>query len=271
MKYFNQYCKALLGFLLITVWAGYASAGVVGSQHDLTTAGAAQGGTANTDEVCVFCHTPHGSDVNAPVPLWNKVLGAPGTYTQYSSLQTPTFDGQEAPVGSVSLACLSCHDGTQAMDVVINLPGSGGHNPAGAEIDPIALGTMAGTPVPNLGTDLTDDHPISVQYGGGGALVTDPDGTFTGLLGDPDFNPPEKATVNTNPIWWVDSIVGTAGTREKTDMILYARNDLGTVQPFVECGSCHDPHNDTTKGATSVAFLRITNTASQICTACHTK
>lgn len=260
-----------LACIVILFWTGHAVAGVVGSQHDLTTGGNAQGSTANTDEVCVFCHTPHGSDTSAPVPLWNKVLGAPGSYTQYSTLQTPTFDSEEAPVGSVSLACLSCHDGTQAMDVVLNSPGSGGYNPAGSEIDPVAIGVMTGTPVPMLGTDLTNDHPISMQYGGGGPLATDADGPYTGVLGDPDFTAPQKATVNTNAIWWVDSPVGTAGTREKTDMILYARNDLGTVQPFVECGSCHDPHNDTTQGPTTVAFLRIANTASQICTTCHVK
>jgi hypothetical protein len=253
-------------------WTGIATAGVVGSQHDLTSAGTGQGGTGNTDQVCVFCHTPHGSDTAAPVPLWNKVLGAPGSYTQYSTLQTPSFDSQEAPVGSVSLACLSCHDGTQAMDVVVNVPGSGGYNAAGSEIDLGAIDAMTGTPVPNLGTDLTDDHPVSMQYGGGGPAATDADGTFTGTLGDSDFVPPVKATINTtSPIWWVDSPAGTAGTREKTDMILYARGDLGTVQPFVECGSCHDPHNDTTAGPNSVAFLRIDNTASQICTTCHVK
>ena len=270
MKIFSQHGKAWLGGAFLASFAGSVSAGVVGSQHDLTTGGNAQGQTANTDEVCVFCHTPHGSDVNAPVPLWNKVLGDPGSYTQYSSLQTPTFDSTEAPVGSVSLACLSCHDGSQAMDVVLNLPGSGGHSTAGQEIDTPAVAKMTGTPVPMLGTDLTDDHPISMQYGGGGPLAADADGVFTGSLGDPDFRAPVKATVN-GPIWWVDSPVGTALTREKTDMILYARDDLGTVQPFVECGSCHDPHNDLTSGPTTVAFLRIDNTASQICTTCHVK
>ncbi len=157
------------------------------------------------------------------------------------------------------------------MDVVLNLPGSGGFNAAGTAIDPLTSSVMTGTPVPVLGTDLTNDHPISMQYGGGGALATDPDGPFVGTLGDPDFVAPQKATVNTNPIWWVDSPAGIGGTREKTDMILYARNDLGTVQPFVECGSCHDPHNDTTAGPSSVSFLRINNTASQICTTCHVK
>ena len=34
-------------------------------------------------------------------------------------------------VGSVSLACLSCHDGAQAMDNLINAPGSGGYDVTG--------------------------------------------------------------------------------------------------------------------------------------------
>ena len=271
MKAITTRTKALLVCLCSVTWANTGYAGVVGSKHDLTTGGQGQTATAVTDEVCVFCHTPHGSDVNAPVPLWNKVLGAPGSYTQYSTLQTPTFDSTEAPVGSVSLACLSCHDGTQAMDVVLNLPGSGGHSVTGTVIDLTTSATMTGTPVPNLGVDLTNDHPISMQYGGGGPLASDPDGVFPGTLGDTDFVAPRKATVNTNPIWWVDSPAGTTGVREKTDMILYARNDLGTVQPFVECGSCHDPHNDLSAGPTSVSFLRINNTASQICTTCHVK
>lgn len=268
MKVVIRHWKACLGGAFLATCAGTVSAGVVNSQHDLTSAGTGQGGTPDTDEVCVFCHTPHGSDTAAPVPLWNKVLTPGAAYVQYSTLQTPSFDSTEAPVGSVSLACLSCHDGTQAMDVVINGPGSGNYNPLGSEIDGTAIGVMTGEPIPALGLDLTDDHPISMQYGGGGPLATDLDGTFAGTLGDLDFVAPEKDTVNTNPIWWVDSPVGTAGTREKTDMILYARNDLGTVQPFVECGSCHDPHNDTSAGT---AFLRIDNSASQICTTCHVK
>ncbi len=257
--------------------AGFSvQAQVVGSQHDLTTGGTGQGGTGNTDQVCVFCHTPHGSDTSAPVPLWNKVLGAPGSYTQYSTLATPSFDSAEAPVGSVSLACLSCHDGTQAMDVVINGPGSGNYNPAGSEIDPIGIGVMTGAPVPVLGTDLTNDHPISMQYGGGGVNTTThpADGTFAGTLNDPDFNMPERVTLNGQPIWWVDGPLGAAGDREKTDMLLYTRDEAtvpGGQQPFVECGSCHDPHNSSTQGAGSVAFLRVANTASQVCTACHTK
>jgi hypothetical protein len=247
-----------------------ASATVVGSFHDLSPL------TGNTDAVCVFCHTPHGGDTSfAAVPLWNKVLNAPGAYTRYSSLLLPTLDGAEAPVGSVSIACLSCHDGTQAMDVVINLPGSYGYNPAGTEIDVGAIGMMGSPPVRNLGTDLTNDHPISIQYAGGGCDDGDPDGTCPGPLGDPDFNFPEKTTINGNPVWWVDTSVGVAGVREKTDLPLYARSDVvGSVviEPTVECGSCHDPHDgQNTGGPGSVQFLRISNAGSEVCITCHIK
>lgn len=260
-----------LGIAFLLMFAGQISADIVGSKHDLTPGGTGQD-QSTTDQVCVFCHTPHGSATDAPVPLWNKVLGTPSSYTQYSTLQLPSFEAEEAPVGSVSLACLSCHDGTQAMDVVLNLPGSGGYNATGAEIDAGTVSNMTGTPIPNLGTDLTNDHPISMQYAAGGAVAADPDGTAPGPFGDADFTAPEKDTINTNPIWWVDSAPGTTAVREKTDMILYARNEFGVVEPFVECGSCHDPHNQASGGAADqVEFLRVANTASQICTACHIK
>ncbi|HSN51679.1 MAG TPA: hypothetical protein VLS87_04050, partial [Woeseiaceae bacterium] len=230
LRYIAQF--ALLGCLFAGSSA-YAQS-IVGSKHDFTITGSAQATTSATDQVCVFCHTPHGADITAPVPLWNKVLNSEQTrFTRYSTLATPTFDSLEAPVGSVSLACLSCHDGTQAMDVVLNQPGSGGYNPAGAQIDTGAIGQMAGTPVPTLGQDLSNDHPVSMQYGGGGADENDGDGLFAGTLGDPDFNKPVKATINQQSIWWVDSNVGTGLVREKTDMLLYKRTDLGTAQPFV--------------------------------------
>ena len=261
----------LLGALFVGASAFAQVSTVVGSKHDFTSGGQAQATTGATNQVCVFCHTPHGADTTAPVPLWNKVLDPNQTYTRYSTLATPSFDSLEAPVGSVSLACLSCHDGTQAMDVVLNAPGSGGYNAAGAEIDINAIDEMTTPPVPNLGQDLSNDHPVSMQYAGGGPAEGDAEGTFQGVLGDPDFNPPEMVLINTQPIWWVDGPDGTAGTREKTDMLLYTRPDLGTRQPFVECGSCHDPHNSLNDGGQQVSFLRTSNAASAVCVACHTK
>ena len=262
--------RDLFLFTCLVVFGSSVVAGVATSKHNLGD------DTTETDAVCVFCHTPHGANVTFDgAPLWNKPT-AGATYQRYSALNTSTLDGAEAPVGSVSLACLSCHDGTQAMDVVINVPGAGGWNPLGTEIDNAAIGFMPGTgPVPNLTEDLRDDHPISIQYAGGGCSgTTDPACT---TLGDPDFNTPVNATINGTVHWWLDTAGGTAG-RDKTDIILYSRdttgiaNTTGEIEPFVECASCHDPHNDSTGALPGqVQFLRLSNASSAICTACHIK
>jgi len=261
---FCWFTASLMALISFTAQGGV----ILGSKHDLSSQ------TTNTTEVCVFCHTPHGADTGASVPLWNKKLPAAGGYSRYSSLNTSSLDGEEAPVGSVSLACLSCHDGVQAMDVLINAPGSGGYDGAGAEFDLGAIGTMPGdgvalsAPIPNLGTDLQDDHPISIQYAGGGCSDADGTGAGCGSLGDTDFKPPYSADINNVRIWWVD--VAGVGVREKGDMQLYTRTDVDgtTVEPTVECGSCHDPHN---QGSTPVDFLRVNNTNSDVCLACHIK
>jgi predicted CXXCH cytochrome family protein len=54
-------------------------------------------------------------------------------------------------------------------------------------------------------------------------------------------------------------------------MILYTRaasagyTGQTNPEPFVECASCHDPHS------TNQTFLRIANTGSAVCLACHNK
>lgn len=262
--------KCLVGVgvtMLLSVSAG-VSAQIATSKHDLTASGT--GGnhvTSAGTEICVFCHTPHGSDSAAP--LWNKTLTGSG-YTQYSS---STMDGT-AVSGGVSLACLSCHDGTQAMDTMINAPGSGltpitalssgagrGYNLA--TWSGSATGVMAAG-VANLGTDLTNDHPIQIPYCGGG--LTASGSTMTNNCLDKDFKMPTGSGSGTTQKVWFDSVGagGTTGAKDKTDIQLY--NRAGGAVFYVECGSCHDPHN-TTNGT----FLRISNAASAVCLTCHNK
>jgi len=72
----------------------------------------------------------------------------------------------------------------------------------------------------------------------------------------------------------VDTADGTASTRDKTDLPLYVRTDVvAGGEPFVECGSCHDPHNaGSADPGKTVAFLRTSDNAnSKICVACHNK
>jgi predicted CXXCH cytochrome family protein len=246
-----------------------ASAAVALTKHNLGSAGPGPNTFSGTTEVCVFCHTPHGADVTAEVPLWNKTLAAPASYTTYDTLGTTSLDGATAPVGSVSIACLSCHDGTQAMDAVLNAPGSGLAGDATWQ-----AGTWTGDPNPqgvaNLGQNLTDDHPIGIQYGGGGITT----GTPAAATNDDDFVQAGAGLGNTQAngrtVWWVDTEGTPNGTREKTDMQLYTRSvaaiDAGADQPFVECASCHDPHSDTPS-----LFLRVSNDGSAVCLACHVK
>ena len=259
-----------------------ALAGIKDTKHNL---GASNGVNTNfmttgTTEICVFCHTPHASNTNVKAPLWNKPTNG-GSYTTYSTATSSTIDGA-VDMSGVSLACLSCHDGTQAMDTMINQPGSGGYNPAGAVLaNGVWTGTnqtggkLNGNTVAMLGTDLTNDHPVGIQYCGGGISTGSAStaAASTGSCRDVDFNAPANGLIAGTRVWWVDSTAGTTNTREKTDMILYARAPTlagdatsGFFQPFVECASCHDPHS-----STNATFLRVSNAQSAVCLTCHNK
>lgn len=254
-----------------------ASAGIADTKHNLGTSPGNPATNPNqfsgTAEICVFCHTPHGADTSAAVPLWNRTLNTTpvATYQTYDSLGTSSLDGKVAPVGSVSIACLSCHDGTQAMSAVINAPGSGLAGDAAwiagtwSGANQVA-GKLAG--VANLGTDLRNDHPIGIQYGGGGISTT----AVAGPTTDSDFKVPQNALVGSTRVWWVDTEATPNGTRQKTDMALYTRTAAAgytgqtNPEPFVECASCHDPHS-----STNSTFLRVSNAGSAVCLACHIK
>ena len=270
-------CRSVVGAALLAI-AGVSSAGIINTKHNLGNAGTGANSFDGTDEVCVFCHTPHGADTSANPPLWNRKLADPATYTTYASLNSATLDAEVANVGSVSIACLSCHDGTQAMNVMINAPGSGNYDPAGFTLagtwtgpantaGPVGSLNYSVASIVNIGQDLKNDHPIGIQYAGGG--VSESDTTGAAGFGDADFKAVQHGTstgpgASTNHFWWVDT--GTAG-RQKTDMILYTRTDFTSTEqePSVECASCHDPHTENS------TFLRISNAESAVCLACHTK
>ncbi len=187
------------------------AAGIVNTRHNLGAGGPNAGSNNTFDgtaEICVFCHTPHGAATGAGnPPLWNKALPT-GPYEVYNTSVSSTIDGSTATdgvgggaIGSVSIACLSCHDGTQAMNNFINQPGSGGYVAGGALMagswsagtgpTPVVPGNGAGagrlgTGIANLGTNLKNDHPIGIQYCGGGI-----DGASgTGTCRDTEFLPP---------------------------------------------------------------------------------
>lgn len=292
-----------LALVAISSAAMAAGTGIASTKHNLGAGGIALGNSGNktdgTTEICVFCHTPHGANQSASAPLWNRQFSTAG-YTRYSSLGTTTFDAAEAPVGSVSIACLSCHDGTQAMDAMINSPGSnsvssgaslsritnGSGTGVGGWVETSTMSTLAASDngfagdMIYLGTDLRNDHPISMQYGGGGFSATTPSGpsvdssyAIAGATGSVGNNSSlggtgrvANRTLGSGALVWYVDTNGAAG-QQTDDFTLFSRSDLGTNQPFVECATCHDPHS------TNSTFLRLSggNTGSQVCLTCHTK
>jgi len=116
-----------------------AAAGTItGSAHDFTTQ-AWSGG-----RICVACHTPHKADTTVTdAPLWNHANSA-AVYTLYSS---PTLNATITQPGGGSKLCLSCHDGTVAVNSFGGVTGT----------------TMIST-ANNLGSNLKASHPIGFTY-----------------------------------------------------------------------------------------------------------
>lgn len=272
----------ILGAAVLLAVSGVVVAGIAGTKHDLSnvtgTTSASGAGAAGSAEVCVFCHTPHAARPAAEGPLWNRALGAAPTGL-YAN--TESMDGLVLTPNTGSLACLSCHDGLVAMNSIVNAPGSGMQAAASALYTFTAVGnpftagkiTSAGG---NLGSDLSNDHPIGVAYCGGfvtaGGSCADGD-FFTANL----FRNGAASMTNAGVVsdkWWVET--GANTTRNKTDLILYARSFtyVGGVnaggpffQPSVECATCHDVHG----GLAGTQFLRVSNSGSGLCLTCHNK
>jgi len=194
----------VLGFMLLAACGAQAQT-VVGSAHDFS------GESWSDGQICGPCHTPHNALAN-DIPLWSHELTA-ATFTLYDSATLDATVGQ--PTGA-SKACLSCHDGTVALD-------SFGGNTGVDVIEGDA----------NLGTDLSDDHPISFTYDG--ALAAN----------DGDLYDPTAASS------------GLGGTIDE-DLLLAGR---------MECSSCHNPHNESGEDH----LLVKANAGSALCLTCHDK
>lgn len=277
--------KLALGLTLVSM-SSVAMAGIATTKHNLGAGGQFNFTTATT-EICVFCHTPHGADSSAAAPLWNRTLST-ATYDTYASLGTSTLDGGDNQPGGVSLACLSCHDGTQAMNTVINSPGSGtsgdvnmtkngnkiiadsatspnltgpcmeaGAVSCGGFYEFNMMSQVSGEMI-YLSTDLRNDHPISIQYAGsvnGGNVIDAND----------DFHPAFSSANVNGTVFYIDtSSPGVqSGAKTKADLPLYDNAGIA----MVECATCHDPHTNNT------TFLRnpAGNAGSATCLSCHDK
>ncbi len=220
---------------------------IAGGPHDLSGGSALRNtNTSIGGQTCVFCHTPHGG-ANS-IPLWNRATPTGTTYQLYTSSTSDVTTTGAQIAASVSGACMSCHDGTMAQDVLLNVnglpftPAVSFTRQTGAKATYGSTGggtnnLMSGG-LPFLGTDLRNDHPVTIIYET--ARAATPAEYVTQVVSG------AKITVGTvNPLPLFGSSAATA---------------------TVECASCHNAHNNSLGN-----FLRKANVGSAICVACHIK
>lgn len=210
--------------------------GIKGSPHDLSFT---TPGTNQTDQVCVFCHTPHNA-VQA-VPLWNRnaSTNTASSFKLYTSSQT--FDMKPNPsrngftADSISLFCMSCHDGSALGGSMIGAEPVGVSNnaliPNGGDTTTAASKIVGSA---NFGTDLTKSHPVNFVY----------DSTKdAGIVANATLLAGKKF-----PLFKADGVA----------------NNL-------ECASCHAVHGQTNTTYNYPKFLRSTMAGSALCLGCHIK
>lgn len=256
--------------LIASVAAQPSGSNIASTKHNLSLSGTGTVRATSETQICVFCHTPHAATLTGQAPLWNRSANAQ-TYTRYTSasLDANTIaDGFSAQPGGSSLLCLSCHDGMLAMGNVNVLPRNTG-TPAGGPIAGTSVTMPAGSGVltgftRNLGTDLSNDHPISITYNDALAAQDREMARLTTTA-------PAQRDVGTS-----GTLIGirASGYKPRLPLEPTGTGSLGQVQ----CATCHDPH--TTKDR----FLRLNRfqttaapgatfdpTNDQLCLACHTK
>jgi len=200
----------ILSMASVLAVAGVALAGIQGSDHDFSNKSWSGG------SICQPCHAPHsGPNANTLGLLWNHQVP---TYANYTLYEGATSNDGFAGLDRDSHLCMSCHDGSVALD-------SFGATTNGT----VFIG--ASKQIGNGTGNLSDDHPI-------GAVAVY-DFTSTSLAPDPKAN----------------------GVRVRSMTV------SGQAQSVVSCASCHSVHNK----ANLPELLRVTNSGSQLCLACHIK
>jgi len=164
---------------------------IIDSKHNLSVSGPGTIKAIFETRVCIFCHAPHHARTDISL-LWNR-QDSTTTYVPYQSSTMYATVGQ--PTGSSKL-CLSCHDGTIALGALVS---------TSQEIA-FAGGVRFFPDIASkLGTDLSDDHPISFVY---------------------------------------DSNLALSNVELEQPLSLPAHISLDNNQQL-QCTTCHDPHDNT--------------------------
>ena len=212
-----------------------AGGNIKDTKHNLSASGTlyTNGAASAETQICKFCHTPHGAALKAGTgaamrmaPLWGHDT------TVATGFGTPSNTNG---AGS-TFACLSCHDGTVAINANTQVVASDGDiAPLGAmnAADSFSGNYMA----TNMRKTVAEaNHPVNVNYTTYEAL---------GYLVD-------HTTWN-----------GTYKPR-------LFKADTGT-DLYVQCSSCHSVHGSTVAALQATPLLRVPIDGSLLCLTCHNK
>jgi predicted CXXCH cytochrome family protein len=241
------------------------------SKHNIPT-GNFKGAPTGYQQICIYCHTPHNPRLN--VPLWNRnaQTGNALNFTFYNSPSLSTYSKKLTNVvvnpQTVSGMCLSCHDGKTALGNIRNAADTG---ITAASVGTISLNTTDASIVDGgtinaagdrtnggnssgvrgiIGTDLSNDHPVGINYDNAYNSVDVDQGTGTEQGNNIVYRLVQK-----------DTVAKTLG-----NFLFSSAGLTGEAATQLECASCHKVHDPF-----NPPFLRVTNNMSHLCLACHNK
>lgn len=218
--------RTLLAATLLVAFISVSAmgAGIVDSRHDFS------GDGWSRQQICLPCHAAHPSSkssVNYKAGrLWNHALTAQTTgikldlysSSSWNDLTKTTNPAPRAGTTNLdqgSILCMSCHDGTVALDNF-----GGGDNSGGK----IASGYQKGA-----GADLSGNHPVGsmAHY-----PTTDGKLSTSSSMGDPGLM--GKAADKTTTLYRVSlqKMISTDAT-----------TGVQSQSYVVGCTTCHNPHN----------------------------
>jgi len=290
----------IICFLLLSCLTQAAVAGnglgvlgttVVGSKHDLSASNyygdGSYFGVTPSDQICVFCHTPHEANIDlnndaghdqddairASAPLWNRNISVADLSTSFkpygsapgyeSNTLNSDFAAGWVP-SPVSLVCLSCHDSASATSGgdsgIVTTTGEFGdtHNL-------VSTPNRTGADTPNCDAC----HPGTSVYS-----AMDPPHSWWQIGPNLSDDHPISMPYPPNYSGWIDDFYPP--TNAQTGWA-----DIKLYKGRVECPSCHNPHNPGeivyhVAGGSSpdvdyAPFLRATLDGSTLCVTCHKK